>query len=273
MKWLKLMQPLQMAAQSTEAVAIQEIRDSEGNVIFTADTTGEKELDTNLTAAATEVMEGVVTNGTGRGAAIDNGQPVAGKTGTSENYRDKWFCGITPQLSVAIWMGGRNEIEMPTTVACDDVFGNFMSAVLEGQPIEQFPEGDGELEYTTTDIGQGTGSEGDEQENPAHEGESVSTPSITTDESSTNTGGNAGNTDGGANAGETGGGTGGETGGGGAGGETGGGETDGGAGGETGGGEPATRALSWASPAAISATSPADNFALFRAILQSLIAA
>lgn len=257
-----------------EAVAIQEIRDSEGNVIFTADTTGEKELDTNLTAAATEVMEGVVTNGTGRGAAIDNGQPVAGKTGTSENYRDKWFCGITPQLSVAIWMGGRNEIEMPTTVACDDVFGNFMSAVLEGQPIEQFPEGDGELEYTTTDIGQGTGSEGDEQENPAHEGESVSTPSTTTDESSTNTGGNTGNTDGGANAGETGGGTGGETGGGGAGGETGGGETGGGgAGGEIGGGEPATRALSWASPAAISATSPADNFALFRTIFQSLIAA
>ena len=167
-----------------EAVCIESIKDSNGNVIYTANTTGEKVLDTALTEAATEVMKGVVTSGTGRGASIDNGQPVAGKTGTSENWRDKWFCGITPQLSTAIWIGGRDEVQMPSSVACDGVFGSFMSEVLEGQAIEQFPTSDKKLTYTTTDFGSGSGSTG---YSPEHEGDSVdsSTASATTSESTT----------------------------------------------------------------------------------------
>lgn len=80
------MQLLQTGGTKREAVCIQSITDASGNTIFTADTTGEKVLDTSLTEAATEVMEGVITNGTGRSAAISNGQPAAGKTGTSENW-------------------------------------------------------------------------------------------------------------------------------------------------------------------------------------------
>lgn len=254
-----------------EAVAIQEIRDSEGNTIFTADTTGEQVLDTNLTAAATQVMEGVVTSGTGRGAAISNGQPAGGKTGTSENYRDKWFCGITPQLSVAIWMGGRTEVEMPTSVACDDVFGDFMSAVLEGQPIEQFPEGDGELEYTITDLGEGSGSEGNEEENPEHEGEEVEETPETPAPSETPGGetepGGGTEPDGGEEPGD------GEEPGGG---EESGGGTEPGGGGE-GGDTPGARTLSLASPAMLSqmgqtGSTAADGFALLRYALQALIA-
>ena len=222
-----------------EAVCIQSITDASGNTIFTADTTGEKVLDTSLTQAATEVMEGVITNGTGRGAAIANGQPAAGKTGTSENWRDKWFCGITPQMSVAIWIGGREEVRMPSSVAADDVFGNFMSTILEGQPIEQFPTSDEELEYTTHDFGHGEGTTG---EAPEHEGDTVQTPdagtSDTTTGGETTTGGTTGGTTTGTEpnpGGGTGGGSGGggETGGGGSGGGTGGGS---GGGGETGGG-------------------------------------
>lgn len=175
-----------------EAICIQSITDASGNTIFTADTTGEKVLDTSLTQAATEVMEGVITNGTGRGAAISNGQPAAGKTGTSENWRDKWFCGITPQMSVAIWIGGREEVRMPSYIAADDVFGDFMSTILEGEPIEQFPTSDEKLEYTQHDFGHGEGTEG---EAPEHEGDTVQTPDEdTTDDSATNeetTGGGA----------------------------------------------------------------------------------
>lgn len=201
-----------------EAVCIQSITDASGNTIYTADTTGEKVLDTSLTQAATEVMEGVITNGTGRSAAISNGQPAAGKTGTSENWRDKWFCGITPQMSVAIWIGGREEVQMPSYVACDDVFGDFMSTILEGQPIEQFPTSDEELEYTTTDFGHGEGATG---EAPEHEGDTVQTPD---EETTTDTPSDSGATPGdGTNTG--GGNTGGDNTGGG---NTGGGETGGG---------------------------------------------
>jgi membrane peptidoglycan carboxypeptidase len=46
----------------------------------------------------------VVTSGTGRAAALPD-RPVAGKTGTTENYGDAWFVGYTPQLVAAVWVG------------------------------------------------------------------------------------------------------------------------------------------------------------------------
>ena len=51
------------------------------------------------------VLEGVITGGTGTGADIGRPNGTAGKTGTSEDYGDAWFVGYTPQLSTAIWMG------------------------------------------------------------------------------------------------------------------------------------------------------------------------
>jgi membrane peptidoglycan carboxypeptidase len=52
----------------------------------------------------TQMLEGVVTGGTGQNAAIP-GFTVAGKTGTTENYGDAWFVGYTPQLVTAVWVG------------------------------------------------------------------------------------------------------------------------------------------------------------------------
>ena len=85
-------------------------------------------------------MKGVITKGTGKAAALSNGQVSAGKTGTSENYMDSWFCGITPQLSVAIWFGDPSNTEtIPSNVNAADVFHNFMTAALYGQATESFP--------------------------------------------------------------------------------------------------------------------------------------
>jgi penicillin-binding protein 1A len=52
----------------------------------------------------TQLLQGVVTSGTGTAAALPD-RPVAGKTGTTENYGDAWFVGYTPQLAVAVWIG------------------------------------------------------------------------------------------------------------------------------------------------------------------------
>lgn len=51
----------------------------------------------------TATLEGVITQGTGFGANI--GRPAAGKTGTTEEYRDAWFVGYTPDLAAAVWVG------------------------------------------------------------------------------------------------------------------------------------------------------------------------
>ncbi len=53
----------------------------------------------------TSILEGVVRQGSGMRAALPDGRPVAGKTGTTEAYGDAWFVGYTPQLVAAVWVG------------------------------------------------------------------------------------------------------------------------------------------------------------------------
>jgi len=52
-----------------------------------------------------DLLQRVVEEGTGKRAALPDGRPVAGKTGTTENYGDGWFVGYTPQLVAAVWVG------------------------------------------------------------------------------------------------------------------------------------------------------------------------
>ena len=61
-------------------------------------------LSPDIDAELTQLLEGVVTSGTGTAAQLP-GRVVAGKTGTTENYGDAWFCGYTPQLVTCIWVG------------------------------------------------------------------------------------------------------------------------------------------------------------------------
>ncbi len=128
-----------------EATPILQVIDSDGNVLIdNTNPTGERVLSAEVAHAATEVMKLVVNSseGTGRSAVLSSGQPVAGKTGTQENYMDIWFCGITPQLSVASWIGDPNNQVAVGNAGMDDFFHNFMEVALEGQPVEQFPEAD-----------------------------------------------------------------------------------------------------------------------------------
>ena len=132
-----------------EATPIVKVIDSDGNTLIdNTNPEGERVLSPEVAHAATEVMKRVVntSEGTGRNAVLSSGQPVAGKTGTQENYMDIWFCGITPQLSVASWIGDPNNQVAVGNAGMDDFFHNFMEVALAGQPIEQFPEA-GDPEY------------------------------------------------------------------------------------------------------------------------------
>ena len=126
-----------------DAQPILKIYDSKNNLIVdNSNPTGTQAISSEVAHAATEVMKGVVntSEGTGTLAKLDNGQEVAAKTGTSSEYHDITFCGITPQLSVAIWFGDPSNNEtIPSNVSAADVFHNFMTAALYGQPTESFP--------------------------------------------------------------------------------------------------------------------------------------
>ena len=95
----------------------------------------------------TKILEQNVLHGTGVGAYF--GRPAAGKTGTTDNHADAWFCGYTPNLDTTVWVGyPRAEIPM-TNVHGIAVAGGtfpatiwklFMESALGSSHVYDFPE-------------------------------------------------------------------------------------------------------------------------------------
>ncbi|WP_417774316.1 transglycosylase domain-containing protein [Stappia sp.] len=87
--------------------AILEVRDSEGKVIydFARDRTApERVIPQENAEQMNQVLVNVVENGTGRRARVA-GVTAAGKTGTTQAYRDGWFVGYTGNYAAAVWFG------------------------------------------------------------------------------------------------------------------------------------------------------------------------
>ncbi|WP_165061453.1 MULTISPECIES: transglycosylase domain-containing protein [unclassified Adlercreutzia] len=122
------------------------IKDRKGNVIVdNSSPEGERVIDEEIAVAALDVMEGVISNGTGKQARLSTKQPVAGKTGTTDDNKDSWFVGMTPQMAVAIWLGDRAptyEEARPVKTTAASAFASFMNSILDGQEIRQWPVAD-----------------------------------------------------------------------------------------------------------------------------------
>ncbi|MBR0403840.1 MAG: penicillin-binding protein [Eggerthellaceae bacterium] len=142
--------PLEMAeAYSTlatggihrDAVVISRIEDKNGEVLFENADTSERVLDESVAAATTEVLRGVFESsyGTAYGFGPSNGQPVAGKTGTGQEYRDHWLVGYTPNLTCSVWIGNRDYSSTSEDLSANGLWHNFMSAALEGTDYVDFP--------------------------------------------------------------------------------------------------------------------------------------
>jgi membrane peptidoglycan carboxypeptidase len=112
---------------------------------------GRQVIDPEIAHKATEIMIGDVTEGIAEDASLGE-RPVAGKTGTSENFFDAWFVGYTPQLLTGIWMGyaeggqtleydleyARELIGLSGGITPAQIWKTYMEQTLEGEPIEQF---------------------------------------------------------------------------------------------------------------------------------------
>ncbi len=88
-------------------VSIVKVTDADGRVLDENGAVRTRVMDPGIAALATTCLQGVITDGTGR--AADIGRPAAGKTGTTEDNRDAWFVGYTPDLVAAVWVGYPDE--------------------------------------------------------------------------------------------------------------------------------------------------------------------
>jgi 1A family penicillin-binding protein len=141
--------PLEMASayatfanygwQSPTTVIVR-VTDSKGNTLLDNTPKPQLVLDPWASAATISVMQSVITEGTGKNAAID--RPSAGKTGTTSSEKDIWFVGTVPQLTTAVWVGRDDNRQLASGatggVMVAPVWRDFMLRALKDVPVEQF---------------------------------------------------------------------------------------------------------------------------------------
>lgn len=91
--------------------AVERVETSRGKVVYRAPKTKiSHQLSLNTAAEMTAMLRTVMTNGTGRAASI--GKPAAGKTGTTDDNKDAYFVGYTPNIVTGVWVGNDDNIAM-----------------------------------------------------------------------------------------------------------------------------------------------------------------
>ncbi len=129
-----------------EPVFIRKIVDRDGNVIEEKKPLREKVIEKNTAYIMTNLLEGVVQNGTGHRVKALN-RPAAGKTGTTNNLFDAWFMGYTPRYITGVWVGFDDERSLGEgetgSRAASPIWLAFMKRVLEGKPVQVFEVPDG----------------------------------------------------------------------------------------------------------------------------------
>jgi penicillin-binding protein 1A len=120
---------------------IVEIRDSRGAVLYHRDGDGGgRVISPELAGTMNELLSGVVKNGTGRAAALD--RPVAGKTGTTQDFHDAWFVGYTADLVTGVWLGNDDNAPMKHVTGGTlpaRTWHAFMAAATQGMPVRPLP--------------------------------------------------------------------------------------------------------------------------------------
>lgn len=117
-----------------EPILYTKVLDHDGNLLL--DNTPEPKRVMKETTAwlITDAMKDVITAGTGKKARLSSKMPVAGKTGTTSNNYDFWFCGFTPYYTASVWMGYDVNTEFNNDPAYHKtMWAKIMNAVIEAE--------------------------------------------------------------------------------------------------------------------------------------------
>lgn len=119
---------------------VAEIRTVDGQTLFTHQTASPvPAYDVHWASMMVKMMQKVVTEGTG--ARANFGRPAAGKTGTSQNWRDAWFIGFTPDYVAGVWVGNDDDRPMNQVTGgqvAAAIWRDFMSTAHMNLPPHDF---------------------------------------------------------------------------------------------------------------------------------------
>ena len=126
-----------------EPIAVRKVLTRSGQVLEDNLPRRELALSSDVAYVMVDLMKGVITRGTGRAAAI--GRPAAGKTGTTDDYRNAWFIGFTPQLVTSVWVGNDDNRPMRRVTGGmipARIWAAFMKKALDDAPAEEWSRPD-----------------------------------------------------------------------------------------------------------------------------------
>ncbi len=128
-----------------EPIYIRYIKDQYGDTIYESFPEKKQVLSPASSYIMCSLLQGVIENGTGRGAR-DIGRAIAGKTGTTNDFTDSWFIGFSPQLIAGVWVGFDQKITLGEdetgASAALPIWVMFMKEYLYEKPVHGFKEPD-----------------------------------------------------------------------------------------------------------------------------------
>jgi penicillin-binding protein 1A len=134
-------QVFQQQGRRSPAYLISRITTSSGDVLYGGPASPpEQVFDPARDGDMVRMLEGVIEHGTGAHAGF--GRPAAGKTGTSQTWRDAWFVGFTPDWVCGVWVGNDDDRPMNKVTGADlpaDIWRRFMMVAHQGLPSRDFP--------------------------------------------------------------------------------------------------------------------------------------
>ena len=145
--------------ERVETSAIERVTDASGDVIFDSPPSRTRVLTEEQATNVIAVLRNVVSRGTGTRAQIGD-MPIAGKTGTTQDYGDAWFIGFTPRYVTSVWVGYKegNERKL-TNVHGRRVYGGTFPAMIWKAHMQRIMDGIEQGEFpTSSDIRASTGS-------------------------------------------------------------------------------------------------------------------
>ena len=160
-----------------DSITYTKVEDKHGELVLETDPQSTEVLDEGVAFVTQDILRTTVTNGIAANAQV-SGQTTAGKTGTTSDSMDIWFCGFTPQYSAALWIGNDVNITIDATSdAVASLWSTIMTKATSGMDgsLKSQPDNvkkiDGEYYVTGTEAGRTFDASMDEEKKKKEEEE------------------------------------------------------------------------------------------------------